>query len=87
LDDRHGVDEHRGGAGGTRVEYVVVGRRGGIADFRETDADSKVRTTDAATLAYQLGVDESALLGCRFSCWVERAQYGVIRSSYTLLAK
>lgn len=70
LDDRHGVDGHSGDAdvAGKRVEYVVVGRRGGIAEFRETDGDSKARRTDAATLALQLGVDEPALPGCRFSC-------------------
>lgn len=89
FDDHHGVDGHGRGAdaAGKRVEYVVVGRRGGIADFRETDGDSKVRRTDAATLAVQLGVDESALPGCRFSCWVERAEHGVIRSGYTLVAE
>nr|WP_221374789.1 hypothetical protein [Actinoplanes polyasparticus] len=89
LDDCHGVDGHSGDGGvtGKRVEYVVVGKRGGIADFRETDGDSKVRRTDAATLAFELGVDESALPGCRFSCWVERAEYGVIRSNFTLSVK
>ncbi len=86
LDDRHGVDDHHeAGADSKVVEYVVVGRRGGIAEFREVAGDSKVRKTDAATLAFQLGIDESALLGCRFSCLVERAEYGVIRSDFTVL--
>ncbi|GAA0430394.1 hypothetical protein Aca07nite_39160 [Actinoplanes capillaceus] len=48
FDDRHGVDGYGGDAdsAGKRVEYVVVDRRGGIAEFRETDGDSKVRRTD-----------------------------------------
>jgi hypothetical protein len=89
LDDRHGVGGHIGDSGlaGKRIDYVVVGRRGGIAEFREIDGDSKARRTDAATLAFQLGVDESVLPGCRFSCWVERAEYGVIRSGFMLLTK
>ncbi|GID71346.1 hypothetical protein Acy02nite_92270 [Actinoplanes cyaneus] len=86
LDDRHGVDDHRE-ADSKVVEYVVVGRRGGIAEFREAAGDSKVRKTDAATLAFQLGIDNSTLLGCRFSCRVERAEYGVIRSGFTLLTE
>jgi hypothetical protein len=85
-DDSHGVDDHRGlDVDSKVVEYVVVGRRGGIAEFREAADDAKVRKTEAATLAFQLGIDESSLLGCRFSCRVERAGHGVIRSDFTLL--
>lgn len=35
-DARHDRDGH---GAGRRVDYVVVGTRGGIAEFREADAD------------------------------------------------
>lgn len=72
---------------GRRVEYVVVGKRGGIAEFREADGAPRVRKTDAATLAFQLGVEESSLPGRRFSCWVEPAEYGIVRSDFRLIAE
>jgi hypothetical protein len=65
----------------------VTAKRGGIAEFREVDGESRVRKTDAATLAYQLGVEEVSLLGCQFSCWVAPAEFGVIRSDFRLIAK
>ncbi|MGC4806739.1 hypothetical protein [Micromonospora sp. DT233] len=65
--------------------YVVVDKRGGIAEFRELGIDSKVRKTDAATLAFNLKVEEVSLPGCRFSCWVEPADYGTFRSDYQLI--
>ncbi|WP_204290318.1 hypothetical protein [Micromonospora gifhornensis] len=83
MADDHGEHVDRSGVGG-RVEYVVVGKRGGIAEFREV-GDSRIRKTDAEVLAYQLGVEQSSLLGRRFSCWVEPAEYGVIRSDFQLV--
>lgn len=85
MDDAHG--DHNVGSGiGKRVEYVVVNKRGGIAEFRDAgDVDSKIRKTDAATLAYQLKVEEESLPGRRYSCWVEPAEYGVFRSDFKLI--
>jgi len=87
LDDRHDAGGHDGAdQAGQRVEYVVVGIRGGIAEFREADAESRVRRTDAATLALNLRVEQSSLLGRRYSCRVEPAEHGVIRSDFRLVA-
>ncbi|NBE85459.1 hypothetical protein GVV04_31895 [Micromonospora sp. NEAU-HG-1] len=88
MDDRHGADGH-GGANeaGKRVEYFVVGKRGGIAEFREADVESRVRKTDAATLAFQLGVEETSLPGRRFSCWVAPDEYGVTRSDFRIVVE
>jgi len=85
MDDAH--NDHKIGSGiGKRVEYVVVNKRGGIVEFREAGVvDSKIRKTDAATLAYQLRVEESSLPGRRYSCWVEPAEYGVFRSDFKLI--
>ncbi|MBM2618767.1 hypothetical protein JIG36_24725 [Actinoplanes sp. LDG1-06] len=69
---------------GERVVYFVVTKRGGVAHFREPDPEAKVRRTDAAILAFQLGVDESSLPGRWFSCWVEPAEYGVFESDFRL---
>jgi hypothetical protein len=68
-----------------RVEYVVVALRGGIAEIREPGAGTKVRKTDAAMLAFNLRVEESSLPGRRYSCRVEPAEYGIIRSDFQLL--
>jgi hypothetical protein len=88
MDGRHGADGHGGGGeAGKRVEYVVVGKRGGLAEFREADVESRVRKTDAAMLAFQLGVEEVSLLGRRFSCWVAPAEYGVTRSDFRLMVE
>ena len=70
---------------GNRIEYVVVRKLGGIAEFRESGVDSKVRKTDASVLGVQLGVEEEDLPGCRFSCYVEPAEYGIIRSDFKLI--
>jgi hypothetical protein len=83
LDGGHTDGDHTGA--GKRVEYVVVAKRGGIAEFREAGTDSKIRKTEASTLAFQLGVDELSLPGRRFSCWVEPAEYGIIRSDFQLI--
>ena len=85
MDNAH--DEHKTGSGiGKMVEYVIVNKRGGIAEFRESGVvDSKIRKRDAATLAYQLRVEESSLPGRRFSCWVEPAEYGVFRIDFKLI--
>ncbi|MET9298385.1 MULTISPECIES: hypothetical protein [Micromonospora] len=80
-DARHGGD---GPGAGRRVDYVVVGTRGGIAEFREADAESRVRRTDAAVLALNLRVEQSSLAGRRFSCLVVPDQYGVTRSDFRL---
>jgi hypothetical protein len=81
----HGDDHGGRSSAGKRVEYLVVGKRGGIAEFREAGIDSKVRKTDAAMLAFQLGVEPASLPECRFTCWVEPAEYGVVRSEFTLV--
>jgi hypothetical protein len=80
------ADGDRGGGSlaDKRVNYVIVGIRGGIAEFREAGCDSTVRKTDAAMLAYQLKVDQASLPGRRFSCRVEPAEYGVVRSDFEL---
>ncbi|MDX5458120.1 hypothetical protein [Micromonospora tulbaghiae] len=80
-DARHDRDGH---GAGRRVEYVVVGTRGGLAEFREADAGSRLRKTDAAVLALNLGVEESGLPGRRFSCLVVPDEYGVTRSDFRL---
>ncbi|BFU41827.1 hypothetical protein KRMM14A1004_00640 [Krasilnikovia sp. MM14-A1004] len=67
------------------MSAFVVGKRGGIAEFREADGDPKVRKTDAAMLTLNLGVDESTLTERRFSCWVAPAEYGVVRSDFKLI--
>lgn len=88
LDERHADDTQHGVAdkrGETR-EYVVVGRRGGIADYQRVGDAVRTRRTDAAMLAVQLGIEESRLVGARFSCWVEPAEYGVFESDFTLIS-
>ncbi|MEV5628952.1 hypothetical protein [Micromonospora tulbaghiae] len=80
-DARHDRDGH---GAGRRADYVVVGTRGGIAEFREADTESRVRRTDAAVLALNLGVEESGLPGRRFSCLVVSDEYGVTRSDFRL---
>ncbi|MEU8311666.1 hypothetical protein [Micromonospora sp. NPDC048887] len=57
---------------------------GGIAEFREADAESRVRRTDAAVLALNLGVEESGLPGLRFNYLVVPGEYGVTRSDFRL---
>jgi len=73
--------------GGRRVEYVVVGRRGGLAEVRRADAEATVRKTDASVLALNLGVEESTLVGRRYSCWVVPDEYGFTRSDYKLVSE
>ncbi|MEV4818105.1 hypothetical protein [Micromonospora tulbaghiae] len=80
-DARHDGD---GPGAGRRVDYVVVGTRGGIAEFREADTECRVRRTDAAVLALNLGVEEAGLPGRRFSCLVVPDEYGVTRSDFRL---
>ena len=67
---------------GRRIEYAVVGTRGGIADFRSTESPSRVYRTDAEVLAMQLDIDVADLVGQRFSCWVTPDEYGVLRSDF-----
>jgi hypothetical protein len=67
---------------GRRIEYAVVGVRGGIADFQPAADPSKVHRTGADTLAAQLKVDVADLVGRRFSCWVVPDRYGVVRSDF-----
>ncbi|GAB3960920.1 hypothetical protein GCM10029978_011710 [Actinoallomurus acanthiterrae] len=84
LDDRHTHGESRASASreGRRVEYVVVGQRGATASYQAVEDSSRTYKTGAAELAEQLGIDESSLVGCRFNCWVEPAEYDVIRRDY-----
>ena len=84
MTSAHSEHVDKSGAG-KRVDYVVVGKRGGIAEFREAGTDSKIRKTDAAALAHQLGIEQLSLLGRRFSCWVELAEYGIVRSDFKLI--
>ncbi|MBM0279899.1 hypothetical protein [Micromonospora tarensis] len=88
LDERHA---HRGSDGaaagqGRRIEFVVIGRRGGIADYRKADDASRSYRTDAEMLALQLGVAESTLVGRRFSCWISPAEHGTFQSDHRLIA-
>ena len=86
LDTAHTDGDHPGEQkAGKRVEYVVVAKRGGIAEFRAAAPDSKIRKADAEMLAFQLGVAEESLPGRRFSVWVEPAEYGIFESDYKLL--
>jgi hypothetical protein len=85
IDDRHQNADHGAVKAGRRIEYLVVRKLGGIAEFRESGIDSRVRKTDASVLAIQLGVEEENLPGCRFSCHVEPAEYGTIRSDFRLI--
>jgi hypothetical protein len=83
--DRHGRDGHGvAREAGKRIEYVVVGRRGELAEFREADGEPRVRKTDAAVLALNLRVEETSLVGRRFSCLVVPDEYGVTRSDFRL---
>ena len=75
-----------GGNSGKRVEYVVTGRRGATAEYRDVTGISKTYKTDAEMLAFRLGISEAELVGSGFSCWVAPAEYGVIRSDYRLTA-
>jgi len=84
MDDGHGADGHDA-EDGRRVEYVVVGRRGGLAEVRQADAEARVRKTDASMLALNLGVEESTLVGRRYSCWVVPDEYGFTRSDFKLI--
>lgn len=69
---------------GRRVEYIVVGRRGATAEYQAVQDPSKTYKTGATELAEQLGIGESGLVGSRFDCWVERAEFGVIRRDFRL---
>ena len=69
---------------GKRVEYVVVELRGATAHYRAADDPTRTFKTAADRLAKMLGIDESDLLGCRYTCWVAPAEYGVVRSEFRL---
>jgi DNA-directed RNA polymerase subunit RPC12/RpoP len=88
LDERHAHDGQDGFAArcGKEVEYIVIGKRGGIADYQNADDASKTYRTDSAVLATQLGLEESSLVGSRFRCWVSPAEYGVIRGDFRLIS-
>ncbi|MGA4726990.1 hypothetical protein ACWEOS_13265 [Micromonospora taraxaci] len=87
LDERHAPDgpDGLGGGRGKRVEYVVVAKRGGIVDYQPVGDAAKSHRTDAAMLAFQLGVEESSLVGRRFSCWITPAEYGTFESDFRLI--
>lgn len=72
------------GRPGKRAEYVVVELRGAIAHYRAADDPARTFKTAAGGLAKELGIDEPDLLGCRYTCWVEPAEHGVIRSDFRL---
>jgi len=86
MEDGHSADGH-GAGDGRRVEYVVVGRRGGLVEVHQADAEGRTRKTDASMLALNLGVDESALVGRRYSCWVVPDEYGFTRSDFKLISE
>lgn len=85
MEDGHSADRH-GAEDGRRVEYVVVGRRGGLVEVRQADVEARIRKTDASMLALNLGVDESTLVGRRYSCWVVPDEYGFTRSDFRLVS-
>ena len=86
LDDQHthGKLDASASREGRRVEYIVVGQRGATASYQPVEDSSRTYKTGAAELAEQLGIEESSLVGCRFSCWVEPAEYGVIRRDFQI---
>ncbi|GHJ47031.1 hypothetical protein Cs7R123_43730 [Catellatospora sp. TT07R-123] len=88
VDDAHDRMGHDTATGrpGKRVDYVVLGKRGGIAEYQGIEDRSRIYRTDAAILAVQLGIDESALIGSLFSCWVSPAEHGVIRSDFRCIS-
>ena len=61
---------------------MVVGLRGGIAEFQLIVKPSKIYRTDAEVLAMQLGINKADLIGQRFRYRVTPAEYGVIRSDF-----
>ncbi|MFE9856427.1 hypothetical protein [Streptomyces sp. NPDC005780] len=77
-------DEGRPARRGKSVTYVVVELRGATAHFQATDDPTRTFRTGAADLAGQLGIGPSGLLDCRYTCWVEPTEYGVVRSEFTL---
>ncbi|MFJ5834508.1 hypothetical protein [Streptomyces sp. NPDC093089] len=76
--DREAVEQ------GRCVKYVVIELRGAIAHFQDVDDSTQTDKTVAAGLAEQLGIDLAELLGCRFTCWEEPGEYGVIQSDFRL---
>ncbi|MEV7216509.1 hypothetical protein AB0O31_25880 [Kitasatospora cineracea] len=77
---QHG-DEPAAGAAELRT-YVVVELRGALALYQAADDPSRTRRTAADTLARNLGVAPAALPGCRYTCWEEPAEHGVIQSGF-----
>jgi hypothetical protein len=72
---------------GARVEYVVIELRGAIAHYEPVEDPVRMFKTVAAGLAEELKVGVTELVGCRFSCWVEAAEYGVFESDFRLVAR
>ncbi|MEU3353173.1 hypothetical protein [Streptomyces sp. NPDC037389] len=77
-------DEELATGQGKRVECVVVELRGAVAHYQVADGSSRTHKTGAAGLAEQLGIDLSELLGRRYTCWEEPAEYGVVQSEFKL---
>jgi hypothetical protein len=86
FDGRHGHGDLGASTSreGRRVEYVVVSQRGATANYQVVEDSSRTYKTGAAELAEQLGIEESSLVSCHFNCWVEPAEYGVIRRDFRL---
>ncbi|MFE3198091.1 hypothetical protein [Embleya sp. NPDC059237] len=70
---------------GVWMEYVVVEIRGAIAHCQRANDPSRTLRTVAAGLAEQLGVDPSDLPGLHYTCWVVRAEHGVIQSQFRVV--
>lgn len=84
LEGGHGHGDSSSSREGKRIEYVVTGQRGATVHYQAVEDPSRTYKTGATGLAEQLGIKEESLVGRNFSCWVEPAEYGVIRSDFRL---
>lgn len=81
----HGDGDSSRSREGKRIEYVVTSQRGATVHYQAVGDPSRTYKTGATGLADQLGIEEESLVGRNFSCWVEPAEYGVVRRDFRLL--
>jgi hypothetical protein len=70
---------------GTRVEYVITGRRGDLLTVEAVNHPPQRHTEVPAILADQLGVDPATLVGRRYSCLVVTDRFGITMSDFQLI--
>lgn len=75
---------HRRTARGTRVEYVITGRRAALVDVQSQADPIHHRVEIAAVLARVLGVDDNTVVGRRYSCLVVTDRIGRTESDFQL---